>query len=377
MNRAGAHEAGQGGRLAWVDAAKGVGIILVVFRHVVPENMVPGARSVRDAIYLFHMPLFFLLSGYTFRPAPLARLAGSRALGLLVPYAAFYVGLMAVILGLQAAAGGPSGPDVWLDALLDALLGGERLEGAVGVFWFINCLFVTILVYAALVSALGGPRSPRLAAVLLAILVGGYAFEAAWPELYLPWALSQVPHALFAFWLGALIRETDFDFRVLGVAVLTVAAAFGVGAWLGAKTSYNMINGDFGLPLLGTGLACGLSVLLIAALRSLPLPGPALRALVYLGQASLAIMFVHQFVRFSANRAGLPDFVVFWAALLLPLVVYEVARRYTWPGRVLLGKGWGSRASTREPEAPSPERWTARRWTSGFPFAGRRRGEEP
>jgi fucose 4-O-acetylase-like acetyltransferase len=54
----------------WVDVAKGFGIILVVFEHVVrgliSANLMawtPVTRFVDSWIYAFHMPLFFFLSG--------------------------------------------------------------------------------------------------------------------------------------------------------------------------------------------------------------------------------------------------------------------------------------------------------------------------
>ena len=46
-------------RLPWVDAAKGLGIVAVVFGHLTP----PGLDALHQWIYLFHMPLFFLLGG--------------------------------------------------------------------------------------------------------------------------------------------------------------------------------------------------------------------------------------------------------------------------------------------------------------------------
>ena len=42
----------------WIDIAKGIGIILVVIGHTI------GSQRVNDIIYTFHMPLFFILSGY-------------------------------------------------------------------------------------------------------------------------------------------------------------------------------------------------------------------------------------------------------------------------------------------------------------------------
>lgn len=42
-------------RIEWIDIAKGIGIILVIFGHIIsPSNF-------RTWIYSFHIPLFFLL----------------------------------------------------------------------------------------------------------------------------------------------------------------------------------------------------------------------------------------------------------------------------------------------------------------------------
>lgn len=51
-------------RLDWVDVARGIGIIAVVVGHVWTRG------PLRDAMYSFHMPLFFLLSGMLSRPHP-------------------------------------------------------------------------------------------------------------------------------------------------------------------------------------------------------------------------------------------------------------------------------------------------------------------
>ena len=45
-----------------IDIAKGVGIILVVFGH---DTLCPSI--IRNVIFSFHMPLFFILSGYFYK----------------------------------------------------------------------------------------------------------------------------------------------------------------------------------------------------------------------------------------------------------------------------------------------------------------------
>lgn len=44
-------------RLHYMDMAKGVGILCVIVGHL-------GSQKISNVIYSFHMPLFFLISGY-------------------------------------------------------------------------------------------------------------------------------------------------------------------------------------------------------------------------------------------------------------------------------------------------------------------------
>ncbi|MGG1754302.1 acyltransferase family protein, partial [Bacillus pumilus] len=74
-------------RLEWVDAAKGIGILLVVMAHV------PIPDSFKQFIYSFHMPLFFLLSGMMFRSSsrPALSFIQKKAKSLLLPYLYFSI----------------------------------------------------------------------------------------------------------------------------------------------------------------------------------------------------------------------------------------------------------------------------------------------
>lgn len=48
-------------RIEWIDTAKGIGILLVVIGHI---QLIPFFH---DCIFLFHMPLFFFISGTLFK----------------------------------------------------------------------------------------------------------------------------------------------------------------------------------------------------------------------------------------------------------------------------------------------------------------------
>ena len=74
------------GRKYWIDVLRALGIILVVLGHVSKEP------NTVIFIYAFHMPLFFLLSGFLFNRHryDLRTFIIRRSQKLLLPYAFFY-----------------------------------------------------------------------------------------------------------------------------------------------------------------------------------------------------------------------------------------------------------------------------------------------
>lgn len=71
-------------RLDWLDILKGIGIISVVIGHVIQWRYV----------YCFHIPLFFLISGYTFRVRDNEWTWIRRCFQrLMVPYFSYLIGL--------------------------------------------------------------------------------------------------------------------------------------------------------------------------------------------------------------------------------------------------------------------------------------------
>lgn len=82
-------------RLRWIDLARGVAIILVALGHLTTGNgasmWLPALDGLHTGLYLFHMPLFFMLGGLVLhvRGRSFGAFARARARSLLVPYYAF------------------------------------------------------------------------------------------------------------------------------------------------------------------------------------------------------------------------------------------------------------------------------------------------
>lgn len=70
-------------RIAWLDWAKVIGMLLVVLGHCYPFASPPC--YVRNLIYSFHMPLFFFMSGMLFKQRTVAEVARKSFAALIVP----------------------------------------------------------------------------------------------------------------------------------------------------------------------------------------------------------------------------------------------------------------------------------------------------
>lgn len=76
-------------KLEWILIAKGIGIILVVIGHFWPADSPVYWTEVRRIIYTFHMPLFFILSGwlYQYGKYSYCELMSAKTQRLLYPFA--------------------------------------------------------------------------------------------------------------------------------------------------------------------------------------------------------------------------------------------------------------------------------------------------
>lgn len=75
-------------RIEWIDLLKGLAIILVVMGHMPYDD---GCIALKGGIYSFHMPLFFLLAGFTAalsmgRSSSPWRFMVKRLVGIFIPY---------------------------------------------------------------------------------------------------------------------------------------------------------------------------------------------------------------------------------------------------------------------------------------------------
>lgn len=258
-------------RAAWVDRAKGYGIILVVIGHVSNVD-----RLVLD-ILIFHMPLFFFLSGVTFKPFGGRERALAKAQSMLLPYVAFGLFVTACLFAANRA----FGMGLVIPGPLHFLLGGNLLVGAFGTFWFPTALLATLLLLDLVV------RLPtRWQAAALAAMVGG-AFLLGDAVAYNPYGLLTVamalPFAAAGYHVG-LGRALAANWKTILLMGLAVAAFFLLAPHIG-RVEYKYLR--YG-PFPASIIAAAAAIFVTCCVSALRVPGVAA-----IGRASLTIMYTH------------------------------------------------------------------------------------
>lgn len=314
--------AGKGGRgrTQWVDAAKGAGILFVIAGHVWWR---PG--PVHHYIYAFHMPLFFILSGYLVKSRPVLSLLVAQIRSLLVPFFAFCLLLIAADLLIEGMRGHRPIYPGFISGLRAILFRTEGLRGPFTVLWFVPCLFFARMAWNLIARFMPDPRDPGWAVLVMVVMAAAHWIAARTTAS--PMGLMAVPAAFTCYWIGQLwkARPPGPAAVLLALAPLAVVTFL----WLPAV---NMKPGDFGMPVLSLAGAAAISIILCLVLARLPefLSAP----MAWLGRASLVIMYVHvAFIHYLEPYMSRP--LLFAAALVGSILIHLMAAA-TRPGRIVL-----------------------------------------
>ncbi|QCO56669.1 acyltransferase (plasmid) [Pseudorhodobacter turbinis] len=272
-------------RSDWIDTAKGLAILLVVFGHawrgVNEAGLIPPAlfHAVDSRIYAFHMPVFFALSGLLvagslWRATPRS-FTVSRVSRLIWPMVVWTY----IFLGVKLAAGSVANqPITFTDMLVLPIPGHLHL-------WFLWALYVLQM---ALLLTRPMMSSGRYSTVgLLGLAVGAIAL-ALWPlpdifyRLIGP-ALLNAPY----FVLGIVLSQT------LDLSTLNRTRRMGaLAVFLLVVVAYPFLP-QSPVILLGGSLVLTLCFLTVCAGLSQDI-GPQLSTwLTRLGIASMAIYLAH------------------------------------------------------------------------------------
>jgi fucose 4-O-acetylase-like acetyltransferase len=275
-------------RLQWVDQAKGIGIVLVVYGHVIDGVRLAGIsidpavfRWTWDTLYSFHIPLFFFLSGLFFPQSWQRRGVRGVMLNkvdtLVYPYV-----LWSLLQGfIQVAMSQHINNPVTSGEVL-SLLWHPRQE-----FWFLYALFFTYL-FACILYFLVPPAWRR--ALLLGAVVL-YVFRSS---------VSHVPAIWYPTWYllyflaGALLHTaTRFVTERTAITLPLAALVFAAATVVAHQLAQTVAHGDSVLLISASNIVSAVSGIALSIALAAVLARHGWSFMAFVGRMSLQIYLLH------------------------------------------------------------------------------------
>ena len=286
-------------RKNYLDIAKGIGIVLVVLGHC-PQVY----DSIKQWIYAFHMPLFFVIGG-------LAWVNNSNVANGLINKKFFLSKLKRLIIPcyfwaiIYSAVSQITEKNIRWSSVLYLLYGsqiGFKKAGSLTSLWFLTCMFLTVCLFEIVLRVVNQFEKQRiiLFAVSVCFCVIGF-FIPHLPDGY-PWGADVVMISISYLIWGYLVQpylESIIKSNKLGIAVcllcacvLTLTFRYNL-AFISIK-NVDMASRQFGKPTLYLldSLAGSLFVLSLSGL--LDKLGAIRQLFIRLGKHSLAILLLHK-----------------------------------------------------------------------------------
>ena len=298
-------------RTKWIDIARGLGIILVVWGHVIRANIDLGSNPLMMEedrwLYSFHMPLFFVLAGLFLWPnieKGRIRFLRNRWLAIIWPYI-----LWSLILGIVeiAATRYVNSPMNVVDLLRIPFAPIEQ-------FWFLYALLICQLVCVMAFPSIWRLWLLSAAGIILLFTIGG-DWIGIRAMTYLPFVAVGVTAAHSFDALSRSSKLARFGVSASGWALLAIVLVFVPSP--ASSLPFKIIAG------LGGSVGCiGIATLLSRW------KNPLADALSLLGQASLVIYILHTLfsagARIALKLVGVPASdpmnvgLSFFAGLFIP-----------------------------------------------------------
>ena len=199
------------GRIRFIDTAKGIAIILIVAGHVGFSSIL-GVNWVGRFVFEFHVPIFFIISGYFLSTTqPFMQYCTRRTKRLLLPYlftCCLMLMLLIILFGILGRTSPPaifnSFKEFFIAALYGAGTPGVKLPAGVthiGAIWFLEALLIALIEVRLCLKM---NRAASLIIVLLAALAVGTA-----RHIWLPLNIQAGLTGGLYVYVGYLLRGQD------------------------------------------------------------------------------------------------------------------------------------------------------------------------
>ncbi|MCM1578403.1 MAG: acyltransferase family protein [Ruminococcus sp.] len=316
-------------RIQWLDIAKGIGILCVIIGHCVDPN---GLTF--KLIFSFHMPLFYMLSGYTFKKEPFSKAAFMKDLRrLILPYIAVRT---AYCISEAVKGGLLSGENVFPDMWEHFLTSVNGNVVYLHTEWFLLSLFWARTVYRLVLEKITVNRTSFVCMTAIFIILVSQqihlkqTFDAVFPAML----FMEAGYLLKGYEQTNITHTSPRFLLQLAMPLLWIYLAYSTEGFLDFHgRGYPQMTLSLITALLGV-----LSVMDFS--KSLESVGKSLivRFLEYVGRYSMNIYIIHCLDELVINTYSLSDGQTNTPKLAVIRLSFDLAVFFLYRGTVCL---WG------------------------------------
>lgn len=317
-----------------MDTFKGILIFLVVLGH--------SAFPYINVIFWFHMPVFFMVSGYLRSHKEQANFTITKSVDkarvYFVPYFAYYILISTLVFVFGIA------PVYWpeiLTRLKNLLMGGTYLTGEYGIFWFMTSLYLARIFFSLIYTA-KIKTAYKIVIFTIVYCAAIYLNNSGKPTYQIknPWwdfRLTAICLSYYSlgFYIRRMVRYVERN--IMFIASTIFISAFTLFNLLGS-IDYNM-NVKYGYHNgLFLNLLVPLGFFIILHKLSTVLSKKRIRVFENLGRESLAIMYLHIFLNILVMKYYKVGWITYTLiGIMLPLAFSWVVKKQKYLRVVFLG----------------------------------------
>lgn len=301
-------------RFKEIDILKGIGIVLMIMGHQYYGD------HFDKWIHAFHMPIFFIISGFLYHSQKSIReFVYKRVKTLLIPYL-FFAGVHFFLISLKTIISGETVESLYMFLYHIFWINTEGVP-ICGAIWFLTALFFVNIFYLLIDKYIKNIMLKSVCVLFTAIAgmtLPTYGYR-------LPLALDVAFVGVGLFFAGTILRNMYEKFQFLNIFKMSLVGGFGIVLCyitISINASVNMRLGMYGNDFLFFFNAILMTIALYFLICIVGKSNCLLiKELSYIGKNSIVYLGFNQLVLFFLKKIRVGDSVMEMVIKLLSLVI--------------------------------------------------------
>lgn len=196
-------------RVEWIDVTKGLAIISVIIGHTIIGSEFSQFNKI---IFSFHMPIFFIISGYLYKSQSVKGCIYKNIKKLIVPY---WITALCILFGriFKIILNGDYNSIIYTikNTIISALYGygvnnakGFSNIEMIGAIWFLLALFWAILFYCIVLKLTNTKTENKKISIILALSIIGYLIG---QKIWIPLNVDIGMTAIIYLYIGTIMKK--------------------------------------------------------------------------------------------------------------------------------------------------------------------------